>query len=325
MKTISQNRARLIQKNLQISRIIRDYYGEIIGQIGVSRNLHTYKYNTFFGDFDPNRKPIINQPLPDPSDESYATKVKAIDRIVIAFYLFLIMLPIICKKYPDLAAKSEVLKPYIRAFIEYLNSFTDGRWDRSMTEWVHIVTYAEAHGYNAASRKFSAKKDGKEKYFSPNYIKQKTKIIDKFLRYFENDRNGEVCHGYMIEVEKRLKNDDELLSIRKGLLQRINGITEELFNLSEMYSYNYYYIRHYDASRYKKSKSKSHLKQRSIKKRAHMTGKIECGPLKREDLPFDQIRRHKIVYDSLLGILAELLVITKLGAGSRVASPNSSS
>jgi hypothetical protein len=117
----------------------------------------------------------------------------------------------------------------------------------------------------------------------------------------------------MIEVEKNLKNDDELLSIRKGLLQRVNEITEELFNISGMYSYNYYYIRHYDARRYKKSKS--NLKQRSIKKRAQMTGKIECGPFKGEDLPFAQIRRHKTIYNNLLRILSESLVMTKLRAG----------
>jgi hypothetical protein len=82
-----------------------------------------------------------------------------------------------------------------------------------------------------------------------------------------------------------------------------------------LYSYNYYYIRHYDANRYKKSKSD--LKERSIKKRLPVTGKIECGPFKEEELPFDQIRQHKI-YNNLLRILAESLVMTKL-ADSRTS------
>ena len=116
----------------------------------------------------------------------------------------------------------------------------------------------------------------------------------------------------MIEVEKKLKNDDELLSIRKGFLQRINEITEELFRISKMYSYNCHYIRHCDANRYKKSISD--LKQRSVKKRAQITGKIECGPFKEEELPFVQIRRHKTIYNNLLRILAESLVMTKLGS-----------
>jgi hypothetical protein len=308
---------------MQRHRIIRDYHGEIISQIDVSRNLHSYKYDTFFGDLYSARKPILNLPLPDSSNESYTTKMSEIENIVIASILFVIMLPLIVKKHPELAANSGVLEPYLRAYIEYGISFTDDRWDRSMTEWAQIIEYAKAHGYNAASRKFFAIKDGKGKYLSPNYIKQKARVIDKFLRYFENDKDGELCHKYMTEVGKVLDSDDELLSIRNGFLEHINEITDELFNISEIYSYNYYYIRHYDADRYKKSRSD--LKQRSIKKRAQLTGKIECGPFKEEDLPVDQIKRHKSNYGRLLTILAESLVMTKLGADSPIASPYSRS
>jgi hypothetical protein len=322
IKTIRRNREKLIQKGMQVLRNRKNDYGKIIKQNGVKRNLHVHKYDTFFGDFDPERKPDINAPLPDPCDKSYLTNMNAIENTVIAFSLFLIMIPLIVKKYPDLAANSGILGPYIRAFIEYGNSFTDGRWDRSMTEWVHIINYAKAHGYNAASRKFFAKKDGKEKYLSPNYIKQKTKIIDKFLGYFENDKDGEVFHNYMMEVNKKLESDKELLSIRNGFLEHIYEIADELSNISNTYSYDYYYIRHYDACRYKKSRSDS--EQGSIKKRSQLTGKIECGPFKKVDLPFAaQTKRHNANYDRLLEILTEPLVLTKLGIGSnRISRAN---
>jgi hypothetical protein len=323
LKIIRKNREKMLQKNIQASRLAKDGFGKSIRKIGFSRNSHTYKYDTFFGDFDPDRNPIINLPLPELSDESYLTKMEEIEKTMITFFLFLLILPLIFRKYPDLAAKFGVLEPYIRAFIEYCQSFMDNRWDRSMTEWMYIVAYAKAHGYNAASRKFPAKKDGKEKYLSPNHIKQKTKIIDRFLGYFENDKDGEVCHKYMMEVKKKLENDKELLSIRKGFLEHINEIMDELLNISSNYSYKYYYIMHYDANRYRKSKSD--LEQGLIKKRTQVTGKIECGPFKEKDLPVDQIRRHKSNFGRLLEILAGSLVMAKLHADSSIASPNSRS
>jgi hypothetical protein len=55
--------------------------------------------------------------------------------------------------------------------------------------------------------------------------------------------------------------------------QYFSEAVDETLNRSETYSYNYFYIRHYDPRFYKKQKS-------DLKRKGKVTGKIECGPFK---------------------------------------------
>jgi hypothetical protein len=67
LKTFRQNRKKLIENKMQSVRVKRDDHGEVIRKIGINRNLHTLKYDTFIpilGIPDPNKRPILNLPLP---------------------------------------------------------------------------------------------------------------------------------------------------------------------------------------------------------------------------------------------------------------------
>lgn len=247
-----------------------------------SRNLHTLKYETFLGNFDPDKKPIINIPLPDPSDESYTAKIKEMKDEVIGVFLLAVIVPYVFTKYPDLYDEYKSLESQFKMFLKAVGEFfvpiTDNRWDRSMCEWVEIISYAKDYGYRAASRKFFAIKDGKQKYLSPNYIKQKAKAINKHYRLLENSKKVKEFKGWLLKVHETVINDNELRNKGNELYrQHFNDLSNEVLENREAYSYDYYYIRHYDPDLYKKQKS--NIKKGKIKK-TQVTGKIECDLFK---------------------------------------------
>ena len=299
MKTFRQNRKKLIQDKMQSVRVKRDDHGEIIRKIGINRNLHTLKYDTFIpilGIPDPNKRPILNLPLPDLSDESYAAKMKEMERFFIGYSTIGMILPFIIAKYPNLERTCKIfLKQYL-AIREYFIPIMDDRWDRNIPEWEQIVAYAKTYGYNAASRRFPAIKDGNEKYLSPSYIKQKEKEIDRFHNSFKKMGNAKKLAKCAFEISEVINSDRELLKIAKRLYrQYFSKIVDEFLNRSETYSYNYFYIRHYDPHFYKRQKS-------DLKRKGKITGKIECGPFKISTLekpyaePITGITRHLIKF-----------------------------
>lgn len=257
---------------MQSSRIRKDDYGMIIRKSSFNRNLHTRKYDTFFEDFDRDRRPVMNVPSPDPSDESYATKMKEMESISIALFSLAIILPFVALKYSNLGDKIRLVVPFLMTMEEYYRPIVDGRYDRSMFEWEQIVENAKAHGYYAASRKSFAIKDGKKKYLSPNYIKQKLKVIDKFQNRV-GSKEMKICMKYLEEINRTIRNDNELLRLLRRLVrQYYNNMIDE----SNAYSHSYFYIRHYDPELYKKQMCD--LEKGLIKNKTRVTGKIECGP-----------------------------------------------
>jgi hypothetical protein len=272
---------------MQSVRIIKDDHGEIIRTVEVSRNLHTNKYETFIGNFDPTRIPIINAPLPNPDDKSYKAKVRVMKKMVIGMFSLAVILPFIFVKYPALYTKRRILISYFETTGKYSIPIIDDRWDRSMVEWTEILSYAKEYGNHAASRKFYAIKSGKQKYLSPNYIKQKAKVFDRSYALLWNRTRAKKCKETLLEIQQIMKNDKELQNLLKKMFrQYFSNTLNEILDHKETYSYNYCYIRHYDPRLYKKQKSK--FEKGKIKK-AQVNGKIECGPFKVKpitDVPF---------------------------------------
>jgi hypothetical protein len=97
-----------------------------------------------------------------------------------------VILPFVFAKNPDLYAQHGIFKSYFKLIGEFFIPIIDDRWDRSMIEWIKIISYAKKHGYHAASRKFFAWKNGEQTYLSPNHIKQKAKAFDRAYAHLWN-------------------------------------------------------------------------------------------------------------------------------------------
>ena len=171
----------------------------------------------------------------------------------------------------------------IKLIVEYCKPIIDGRWDRSWAEWQQILEYAEASGFRAASRRFYAIKDGKRQYISRTHIKQKIEAAKKFERKLEG-----VPHfvDYLKQFLKIVRSDRVLLEkykqIEKEYVENKAQTRMQLYDReNRIYSYTYYYVRHYDPQIYQKRKSD--YEKGKIKK-SQVTGKYECGPFKENDL-----------------------------------------
>jgi len=103
----------------------------------------------------------------------------------------------VLEKYPELIPKSEGFFGGLKVLLKYIKPIIDGRWDRSWAEWAHIIEYAKVHGYNAASRRFPALKNGKEEYLSPEHIREKIKEFDALIKQAEKIYPG--SHNYIID------------------------------------------------------------------------------------------------------------------------------
>ena len=125
-----------------------DDYGRRVTKIP-SINRHTFKFDTYIRDFDPNKPPIINAPLPKLNNKSYKAKIEEMKKMAIGLFSLGVILPFILVKYPDLYAKHGILKSYLKLIGEFSRPIVDDRWDRSMVEWIEILSYAKEYGYNA--------------------------------------------------------------------------------------------------------------------------------------------------------------------------------
>lgn len=297
------------QTSMPIYRTKKDNYG-VEQKLLIERNVHARKYDTLFGISDPDRKPIINPPEPHVSEFS-DTFVQKMEGLTKGLLVLEQILSFILQKYPKLLGRFQDFAGGMKLFVEYLNATTDGRWDRSWIEWQEIVEYASTQGYNAASRKFYAIKKDDKKYLSPNQIKEKIKVVDEFNKKSEKT----VPHfiDYVKELMEVVRGD---VDIRKKYLEiakeydgnKIQIIGQKINDITDVktYSYNYYYIIHYDPKTY--HRKKSDFKNGSIK-RSSVDGKKECGPFKKENFPpgaIERIRFEKVshLYSKILFILS---------------------
>jgi hypothetical protein len=293
---------------MPLYRTRKDDYGEE-RKLLVERNIHAYKYDTFFGISDPHRNPVINPPERNPCDcpPMFAEKM---EKQVKGLIIFVKIFPIIIKKYPEFVdrKKFERLAGVMKTYVEYVKPIIDGRWDRSWAEWEQIIEYAKVWGSNAASRKFSAIKNGKEKYLSPSHIKQKIKEQDKFNKKFKDIPYFADYGKKLIEI---VKSDAE---VREKYIQlakeydenKVQVISQMCNGGSKIYPYSYYYIRHYDPGKYQQRKSdykKGKLKKSSV------NGKIECGPFKDKDFPPGSIERLQLQKEKVIQLYSKILFI----------------
>jgi hypothetical protein len=268
------------QENMTTFKTKKDDQGEKI-KVPVKRNLHTYKYDTIFGDFDPNRKPIIN--LPEPTlGESSATVIEKMEKFMKRFVLLPEIIPVVLKKHPELVVGYKDFTTGIRAFLKYINPLIDNKWDRSWVEWTYIAEYAKDHGYNAASRRFPAIKDGKNTYLSPHHIKKKVDEVCAFSKHIEEIRPS--FFEYTKRLHEIIRNDDDIMKKYIQLAKDYDENIEQGINTStsKINSQTYYYIRHYDPLVYRQRKSD--YKNGLIKKKSQVNGRIECGPFKQDSL-----------------------------------------
>ena len=97
------------------------------------------------------------------------------------------------------------------------------------------------------------------------------------------------------DSKKYLKNDKQLQNLLKNMRkQYLSKTLNKIVDHKKIYSYSYYYIRHYDPQLYKKQKSK--FEKGKIKK-SQVNGKIECGPFKVrsiKDIPYHLINNISI-------------------------------
>jgi hypothetical protein len=113
----------------------------------------------------------------------------------------------------------------------------------------------------------------------------------------------------MSKLKQTIMNDNELNKkyVQFSREYDVEQILKQLYhndnNISEILSYRYYYIRHYKHDVYQKRKID--YKKRLIKN-SQVTGKIECGPFKEQELPVEAIdklrfeeRRKEIICRSL--------------------------
>ncbi|MPZ07228.1 MAG: hypothetical protein GEU26_12580 [Nitrososphaeraceae archaeon] len=209
-------------------------------------------------------------------------KVRKMEKGAIGLFSLAVILPFIFVKYPDLYNEYKLFEKYFKGYLKAVGEcfipIIDGRWDRSIFEWGEIISYSKDYGHHAASRKFFAKKDGKQKYLSPNYIKQKDKAIDKSYSVLANTKKVKKCNEWLLKVRETMINDKELRKVLNKLYrQHFDEYIDEVLDRRETYSYEYYYIRHYDPGLYKAQKSD--LRKGKIRK-TQVSGKIECGPFK---------------------------------------------
>jgi hypothetical protein len=282
---------------MQTPTIKWDDYGRRVTKTP-SINRHTFKFDTYLQDFDPNKPPVINAPLPNPNDKSYKAKIKEMKRMTIGLFSLGVILPFIFVKYPDLHAKCRILKSYLKLIGENSIPIVDDRWDRSMVEWIEILSYAKEYGYNAASRKFFALKNEERIYLSPNYIKQKAKAFDRAYAHLCNRERVNKYEECLLKIQKVLKNDRQLQNLLKKMRkQYLNKTLNKIVDHKMIYSYSYYYIRHYDPKLYKKQKSK--FEKGEIKK-AQVNGKIECGPFKVRSI---KDTPHQLTFDIMIDLI----------------------
>jgi hypothetical protein len=276
-------------------KVKKDFLG-VEQMIPVKRNLHAYKYNTLFGDIDPNRKPIINPPEPKQGErpDVYTEKI---EKFMKGFFLNLRIFPLVLEKYPELIPKSEGFFGGLKVLLKYIKPIIDGRWDRSWAEWAHIIEYAKVHGYNAASRRFPALKNGKEEYLSPEHIREKIKEFDALIKQAEKIYPG--SHNYIIRLKEIIKNDNDLkekyIQLAREYDENKIQIMSHTYNSnvgSKVYLHIYYYIRHYDPNVYQRRKSD--YEKGLIKKKSQVTGRVECGPFKEKDFPVEAIERLRL-------------------------------
>src|SRR5436305_3966193 len=207
------------------------------------------------------------------------------EKLIVTFLVLDKILPLILEKYPEFLRRFQEFAEGMNILLEYVfRPIIDGRWDRSIAEWLQIVEYAEVHGYNAASGKFAAIKDDKETYLTSKQIKEKIKAVGKFgqkaestfpllIKYLKDLMEVVRCDvnlwkEYVKTVKEYAENEVQVIN------QKINKFSK---NYAKIYSYDYFYIIHYDPKTYRKNKSK--YKNGQIK-RSSIDGKMECGPFK---------------------------------------------
>lgn len=86
--------------------------------------------------------------------------------------------PLIFEKYPKVRKRIEPICSLIleghKISHKIIESASDDRWDRSLIDWMPICYTAKEVSLNAGSKNFFAiTSEGKKKYLSTKYIKQK--------------------------------------------------------------------------------------------------------------------------------------------------------
>ena len=273
------------QRSMSLYRVKNDDYGEE-QKTWVKRNFHANKFATLFGIGDQYRKPIINPPEPSP-DESRKVLMETAEKMIIAPVVLFMVLPYIIEKYPELSTKKQDFVRGLKVIEEYMIPLRDGRWDRSLAEWQEVAKFAKDYGYNAASRKFPSIKDGKQHYLSPSHLKQKLRVVDNFNKKIQ--KVIPATHEYLKLLQNIIKEDSEIKEKYTRLIKNYHENKEHITNQiykssisSKIYSYTYYYIRHYDPKIYRQKKSDC---KRGLIKKSQITGKVECGPFKEEKIP----------------------------------------
>lgn len=289
VKTVKQTK-RLFQKKIPIFKLEQNDYGER-QKIPIKRSIHPYKYDNLFGDIVPNRKPIINPPEPKPGEGSDVF-IEKLEKFLKGYFLNLKILPYVLKKHPELQVN--IFVDGLKVFLEYIKPISDGRWDRSWLEWIEITEHQRDLG--GASRRFPAIKDGKNKYLSPRHIKQKIKKVDEFLEQAE--KISPHFHDYMLRLKEIVRNDDDLKEKYIQLAREYDenkiqimeqDLSESNNTSSKIYSHTYYYIRHYEPNMYLKQKKSAY--EKGLVKKSQVSGKMECGPFKEEELPAEAIEK----------------------------------
>lgn len=298
---------------MPLYRVKKDDYGEE-QKIWVKRNLNTFKYTTLFGISDQYRKPIINSRTRS-TDEGHNIFINGAEKTIIAPAVLLMVLPYILEKYPELSTKKQDFVHGLKVIKEYLKPLRDDRWDRSWAEWEAIAKYAKAHGYRGASRRFPAIRDGKERYLSPTYIKQKIREVNNLKEKIQ--KYMPIAHEYLKVLQKIIRDDSDVrekyTQILKNYRENQKDILNQIYNSSiscKFYSYTYYYIRHYDSKIYRLKKS-DHKK--GLIKKPQITGKIECGSFKEEKIPSLGIEKMRLLTQNrVISLYSRILFVLSL-------------
>ena len=224
------------------------------------------------------------------------------------------IVPLIFEKYPKV---KERIEPICSLILEGYNisnqiieSASDDRWDRSLIDWMPICDTAKVSLNNAKKNFFAITSEGKKKYLSTKYIKQKKQQIQKFIPGYEkfvpiynvfvhfisiiveydHDRRKE---AQKLELDYMREKVPELLQLFKNKLLEVQGDTKGTFSNQNKFSsedilkeyHEYVEFRYHDKKVYAKQK----LKIKQGKRKSNPDGWKTCHILRVDELPKETV------------------------------------
>jgi hypothetical protein len=181
-----KRKANPTSRRVKVSQSWTDSEEDIEVKKPVQRRHHPYKYLSAVG-ASLKRNPAIN--LPRPRILEITDDMKLFAQYSACWWkLHLIpfeISPLVFEKYPEIwdDMKEDYYAHIVPAFkivLKIMDSATDDKWDRSLTEWLEIILTASNEGYRAASRKYYGLTPNAEKiYLSTKRIKQIESDIKK--------------------------------------------------------------------------------------------------------------------------------------------------